>query len=341
MIPERETLFWILGRGGLLGSALPKAIAALVPGGRCWTGPIRQLSWGDHAALRQQLGETACTFSRDVREARAHWAVLWVAGAGVIGTSEQELAAETSALQMLLMLLDEHLLTPSSDTTGLVFLASSAGGIYGNCADAFITEASTPQPISPYGRNKQRQEALFNTWADKRPRVRCRIGRLSNLYGPGQNLAKRQGLISHVSRSLIWGYPIHIYVPLDTIRDYLFVDDCAAQIAACITEWGRPGTPTEIAPFPRVKIFATEQPTTVAQIVRAFLDLPARRHPKIICAPSALGLQQPRRLQFRSIEPPLHADRRRTPLHVGVHKLHEYQLALYRQGCLASPFAFS
>ena len=53
------------------------------------------------------------------------------------------------------------------------------------------------------------------------------IGRFSNLYGPGQNLGKLQGLISRLALSAVTRQPINIFVPLDTIRDYVYVDDAA------------------------------------------------------------------------------------------------------------------
>src|SRR5699024_9202621 len=56
------------------------------------------------------------------------------------------------------------------------------------------------------------------------------IGRLANLYGPGQNLEKPQGLISQLSLSHHTAVPVNVYVSLDTLRDYLYVDDAAALV---------------------------------------------------------------------------------------------------------------
>jgi len=47
------------------------------------------------------------------------------------------------------------------------------------------------------------------------------VGRMSNLYGPGQNLKKVQGLISQMCLRVLTRQPLVLYVPLDTIRDYL------------------------------------------------------------------------------------------------------------------------
>jgi UDP-glucose 4-epimerase len=56
------------------------------------------------------------------------------------------------------------------------------------------------------------------------------IGRFTNLYGPGQDLRKPQGLVSHLCRAHVTGAPIGIYVPLDTLRDYLYVEDAASLV---------------------------------------------------------------------------------------------------------------
>lgn len=337
MTRHRPSLFWIVGGGGLLGSRLRSSIDRDVPGGQCWDPPFSRFSWNSPSQLRVELAESALQFSKAIHERSGGcaWAVVWTAGAGVIGTTEQIFAAETATLQLLLDMVDTHVINTQSGP-GLVFLSSSAGGIYGNCPDQSINEQSECRPISPYGANKQRQEELLNAWADDHPQVICRIGRISNLYGTGQNLSKPQGLISHISKCLIWQQPIHIYVPLDTIRDYVHVDDCSRQIVSCLNVWmGANSTPRGT----RVKIFAAEEPTSVAQIVGAFSRLSSRRRPRVICSPSELGLQQPRRLLFRSIVEPFVAALPKTTLQVGLNQLHHHQMMLYNQGLLAPPFA--
>ena len=331
-----STLFWIIGRGGLLGARLPAALETHVPNAACWDPPVLRFSWGSPLKLAGQLDDSAAAFAADIRRRGCRWGVLWSAGAGVIGTGEDALAAETATLEALLASLGSHL-SEAPRPPGLVFLASSAGGIYGNCTDPLITELSDGRPISAYGRNKQRQEDVLNRWADRHPEVTCRIGRISNIYGPGQNLAKPQGLISHVSRCLIWQRPIHIYVPLDTIRDYIYVDDCARQVACCAAEWLGTDTARGRSSRERIKLFVAEKPTTVAQIVGEFKRLSLRRQPRVICAPSSLGLQQPRCLQFRSGVFPSVSHLAATALQVGISHVHEHHMAMYREGRLAAP----
>jgi UDP-glucose 4-epimerase len=136
---------------------------------------------------------------------------------------------------------------------------------------------------------------------------------------------------------MIWQRPIHIYVPLDTIRDYLHVDDCARQIAFCVGEWLSPTRNSDDSSAGRIKLFVASQPTSVAQIIGCFAHLASHRQPRVICAPSPLGLQQPRRLFFRSVTPPSFAELPTTPLQLGISAVHQHQLSLFHRGRLSPP----
>ena len=86
-----------------------------------------------------------------------------------------------------------------------------------------------------------------------------------------------------------------------------------------------------------MKIFASGRPTTIAQIVGGFSALSVKRHPRVICAPSALGLQQPRSLLFRSVVPPLFDRLPNIPLQIGIHQVYRHQMQLHQQGRLSPP----
>ena len=333
----RSSLVWIVGRGGLLGSQLTVALARAVPGASSWVPPLRAFSWRLPAVLAEQLDAAAAAFVHAARSGFDTWAVLWVAGAGVIGTEETALEEETRALAHLLRLLDRHFAHDETPMPGFLFLASSAGGVYGHCADQPIRESSPCRPISAYGRNKLAQEQLVHDWSQSHPLARCLIGRISNLYGPGQDLSKPQGLISQVSQCIIWQRPIHIYVPLDTIRDYLYIDDGAQQVLSCLAAWAAGRLPPPASGGAQVKLFSAERTTTVAQIVGAFRRIHFGRSPRVICAPTALAAQQPRRLEFRSTTEPDLRSLYRTPLAIGISNVHHYHLARFRQGKLPAP----
>ena len=331
------TLVWVLGKGGLLGAHLVQAITARMRQAECWKCPVPRFTWRDGAILFDQLDSAVRAFAEAIRAGGSSWIVVWAAGGGVVGTTKESLDAETRAWGQLLDLLDRQLITCADPRPGLVFLASSAGGVYGNSPDATLTETSPCVPISDYGRNKLIQEQILQTWAGTRPEVLYLIGRISTLYGPGQNLAKPQGLISHISHRLLYNYPVHIYVPLDTVRDYLYVEDCAAQIAQCLRCLA-PGSPDRPARQGVLKVFAAEQATSVAQIVGVFARILNKRHPRVISAANLITRQHPRNLKIHSVVEPCVRHLPHTPLPVGINRLHQYQLGLYRQGRLPAPW---
>ena len=327
-----STLSWVIGRGGLLGSAVERAINTPV-----WR-PEYLFPWQDPSELREAIADAMTQFQSYLLTGNAiSWNIYWCAGAGVVGTSAAQLAAETATLRFFLDQLRDVIASLPSAVTGQILLASSAGGVYGGSAGRPLTEATIPHPISDYGRAKLAHEQILLDWVHARPNVSTLIGRLSNLYGPGQHLEKPQGLISHMSRCLIFSVPVRIFVPLDTIRDYLFVEDAASLIVAGMRRLRRD------APMggERItKVFGSGSETSVAGLIGVFRQI-AKRHLRLISSQSAVRSQQPAGLQFRSI---LWADERplpRTELLDGVNRVHNHQLALFQAGRLPSPWSGS
>jgi UDP-glucose 4-epimerase len=336
------TLAWVVGSGGLLGSHAARAVRA-APGFLSWSPPGEPLPWEDRARLEARLGAAVQAFVASAGEgAHPEWSVFWCAGAGVVGTSPATLDAESATWELFLARLGRELVTVRSarDRPGRLFLASSAGGIYAGSPDRPLHEGSAPRPISPYGRAKLRQEQELEGWAGRHPQVSILVGRISNLYGPGQKMDKPQGLISHMSRCLIHHEPVHIYVPLDTIRDYVFVEDAAAAIVRWMDRLGR-----EAASSPEgrrvLKICASEEETTIAALLGVFRRL-AKRQLKVVSGLHASRAQQPARLQFRSQvwrDEPRPAG---TTLAIGVDRVYRHQLRLFQAGALPpSPLRFT
>jgi len=296
---------------------MPTETPKLVP----WSPGTSKISWHDPPRALAELSDHVERYSRDVKAAGRAWSVLWCAGAGVIGTTAAALAVETGFFEHLLFLLGKHL----SDVPGQILLASSAGGVYGDNPAQPLTEESLCRPISDYGRNKLRQEGLLLEWASTRPLVSVLIARISNLYGPGQNMDKPQGLIAHISRSLLHHTPVHVYVSLDTLRDYVFVSDCAAHLLRGLDRLA-PGAHI-------VKIFSTGETVSIAGIIAAFARI-AKGHPRIVCASASARSLQPPRLQFLSVTWTDLPSPTRTSLLVGIQRVHQHMLSLFLQGRL-------
>ena len=288
MNPPRSALAWLLGHG-LLGGSLLRALPLALPEVALWPGSGLAPQWSAPKELVIDLESSAAAFATALaRQPEREWCVLWAAGAGVVGTSEEALAQETAALGLLLDALARHRIAPRP---GLLFLASSAGGVHGGDRALPITEASTPAPISAYGRAKLEQERLVTAFCAGQPRVRCLIGRLSNLYGPGQDLSKPQGFISQLCRSALTGQPLHVYVPLDTVRDYLDASDAALAACRALRLLDGPGA--------RVKLLVSQQAVSLGYLLGLFGRV-LKRPMRVVQARQARSGLQAGGLAFRS-----------------------------------------
>ncbi|HTA88817.1 MAG TPA: SDR family oxidoreductase [Polyangiaceae bacterium] len=319
-------LVWVVGAGGMLGSAVCREL-----GSDAWR-PERGFTWQDSARVGQELKEAVGAFAASVSaRAGSAWAVAWCAGAGVVGTSAAALESETKVFQLFLGLLAAE---PSlASARGFVLLASSAGGVYGGTPVCPITEATPPEPISPYGRAKLLQEQLLVSWAESQPRpVATLVARLSNLYGPAQRLDKPQGLISHISRCAIHKAPVHVYVSLDTIRDYLFSEDAGRRIVSGLHRLVRESA---VEALHVTKVYGSEREISIAGLLGVFRQI-TRRGVRVVSGLSSVGALQPRRLQFRSRIWTEDAGGQ-VELVEGISRVYRHQLASFGQGRLPPP----
>ncbi len=176
---------------------------------------------------------------------------------------------------------------------GTIFFASSAGAIYAGVTDEVITEKTPPQPLTAYGEAKLQQEAMLTAWVQERQNVSLLIARISTLYGPAQAKGKAQGLLSHLARSIVTRTPVNIFVPLDTIRDYIHVDDAAEKILRVLHSVRRTSSVV-------TTIVASEESVSIATIVGIVRSL-TRLPPRIITSARSYTAHYPRRLRFRSL----------------------------------------
>ena len=281
------TIAWVLGSSGLLGVALCRQLRR---NGTLLFFPADRLAWNDSGEFAAQLSVAVRAFADRVGAAD-RWEIYWAAGIGTMASSPEALAPETRALSLLLQLLESE--PRMKAVPGSVALASTAGAIYAGSVDDIITENTAPAPTTAYAHAKLEQEALLLRFADSNDHATVLIARISTLYGAGQTAGKKQGLMTYLARSILRNHPVQIYVPYDTIRDYITTDDAAAaMVAAARDTAGKSRTVT--------KIIASERPATIAEIVSIFRRL-ARRAPRIATSANRLSAVYARRVQFRSI----------------------------------------
>jgi len=312
------TVAWVVGSGGLLGSALCRALRR---GGVELFSPVGRLSWTSNAELARQFATAVQAFGSRAAAA-GPWEIYWAAGVSTINSSETSLEAETQSLSSLLRMVESTPLLMA--TPGALAFSSSAGTIYAGSADDIITENTLPAPTTAYARAKLKQEEMVRSFVHANDNMSALLARLSTLYGPGQSLGKPQGLLTNIARLTLKNLPVQIYVPFDTIRDYITSDDAAAVMVAGLRA---------VAENPRVhtKIIASEQPATIAEIIATFRKV-ARRNPRVITSVNKLSGIYPRRVRFQSAAVPVNASLPRTTLLIGIAEVMAAERAALMRG---------
>jgi len=301
----------VVGRG-LLGGAVYRLLGdsgrepqgVTVP----WSDPDRALS-----ALNGAAADAA-------GRADGAWDLVWCAGAGVVATSEEALDGEVALLRSFLDGVDRP---PRA-----MFLASSAGGVYAGSSHPPFSESHDPRPASAYGAAKLATETAARALAARGTRVA--IGRYANVYGPDQDLGKPQGLVSQLCLGRVTGKPVRIYVSMDTLRDYVYVEDAAAVAVAMLDRVAEEPESTVV-----VKIVASGVGTTVAELVSASTRGFRRRLPVVQAVRGDAGQVRDLRLRSRVW---VDLDRLvRTPLVVGLRATAEGVAARHRAARLVTP----
>jgi UDP-glucose 4-epimerase len=212
-------------------------------------------------------------------------------------------------------LLEEIADRPRLARTGALFLASSAGGVYAGSPDLPpFTEHSRVGALVAYGRTKLDMEREVTRCAGSTG-IAVLVGRIANLYGPGQNLAKAQGLVSQLSRAYLTGQPITIYVSLDTMRDYVYAEDVGDLVVAGLSSLRArvQGQPEQVV----VKVVATGNSLTIGSLVGEATRHHRARARVVVKAPQE-GSGQIRDLRLRSVVWNQLDAHLRTPMAVGM-----------------------
>lgn len=312
------TIAWVIGSGGLLGTALCRALRR---DGTALFVPQARFQWHDPVALEASMKAAIEQLESQLGGA-PRWELYWAAGVGTMSGGEADIQPETRALSQMLQLLGASALLTA--TPGAVSMASSAGAIYAGSTDSVITEQTQPHPTTPYALAKLQQENLVATFVQTHANLCGMAARISTLYGPGQANGKKQGLLTHIARKIIRNQLIQIYVPFDTIRDYISADDAASAMIRSLR--AQPATSRFL-----VKIVASERPTTIAEIVSTFKRI-VRRAPRIVTSANRMTSLYSRRVQFRSVVLPATGTVASTSLAIGISQLMIAERAAFGQG---------
>jgi len=210
---------------GLIGSAVVRAImqegmpsAITLP-----------FSWKDPDRREDDLTSMRETMLRTMAGSVRHVEVVWTAGPAGFGAGwaevEEELAAFERVVRICLLLRDTF---PTARHR--FHMMSSAGGIFEG--QRFVGKQALPTPCRPYGHLKLEQEQR----AKRLPAsIVPFIYRASSVYGLGL-FGGRAGLIVTLIKSAKQYSPSHIVGRLDTIRDYVLVNDIGKFVAQCMNK---------------------------------------------------------------------------------------------------------
>jgi len=251
-------LTWVIGSGGLIGSAINQRSTQ-----RFDPGPI---PWRDDESAGAALEQYLQVFAIQTRG--NPWSIVWAAGAGTTVSGEDQFTREVDVFSRFVRSLREA--TP--DGPGTFALISSAGGVHAGSPDPPFDEGTEPAPISPYGRAKLEQERITEeTLTGTLPVLICRV---SNAYGPGQDITKLQGLISRLALCTYRKEPLHLFVSTSTVRDYIFTTDIADAVHAWLK-----ATHQSLEATSRIVVIASGEGTSIARLVKIAGDVSHRRIP--------------------------------------------------------------
>ena len=299
---------WTIGAGGLVGQAIAKTTRSAVS--------AVPIPWTDPRACQEVLTTAAQAFLDGV--GGEPWCVVWASGSGTVGTAKHTLEEETRTVRGFAEMFARLLSSRSTGLPpGLCVLISSAGGVHAATPNPPYSSTSVPRPLSDYGRAKLAQEEIWTgTFAGICPTL---VARLSNVYGEAQRIEKRQGLISQLAYSAATRQPLHIYVPLDTVRDYIHTDDAAKLIAGHIAD--RCGH-SNLAPGTDTVIVASGEGTSIATLIRMMTNVCHRKVP-IAAAANESATGQARDSRFVPDLPAGFRDSGTRPLPSGLQQVYQ------------------
>lgn len=306
---------WIVGAGGLLGSSVVDSVPTA---SRTWF-PAARVDWSTPDSWADSFGSA-------VRQLNAasdgdDWSIWWCAGRATVSSGDEELGEERRAIQALLNAIAR---SPRRwRERGSFVFSSSAGAVYAG-TDAVPIELDSPTaPVTAYGRSKLELEEVVRRSATEMG-MRSVVARITNLYGPRQDLGKGQGLVSRVCSSIMNRRPVPVFVSLGTVRNYVYASDAARVTWGLVQDESRGSSVTRVVCSPAnvsvggvlkmCEMIADERPLVRLEARSDSADLSR----SVFFDPAAVGID---RFPY-------------TPFHVGVHHVVSSMLEARQAGRL-------
>jgi UDP-glucose 4-epimerase len=249
-------IIWVVGAGGLLGSAVVRS--AHERGDTVLAS--FNIPWSDSSGTVESIRADARKLADSISgEPEQRWGIVWAAGHATTASDEQQLNSELATFRSCLAAINTEL---RGKRGGVFALASSAGGVYAGSDNPPFSSKSEPVPLGGYGQLKLQQEIAARGLLD--PSTNVLIARIANLYGPGQDLDKLQGLISRLALTSVTKEPLTMFVPLDTLRDYISADDAAARLLHWMSVDAESLT---------IRVIASGQATSLGYLINLMKDI--------------------------------------------------------------------
>ncbi len=109
---------------------------------------------------------------------------------------------------------------------GRIIFLSSGGTVYGKLHETPVKEDHAVAPITAYGAGKATAEVYLSLYRALHG-LDCRIARVANPYGAGQDLSRGLGAVTTFLHNALLGQPIVIWGNGDVVRDYIHISDVA------------------------------------------------------------------------------------------------------------------
>ena len=260
-----QPITWVVGAGGVLGTALT---ASLKVRNRRMFYPAKRLACGRPDLACTQIKSLVQRFSELIDPA-VGWEIYWAGGVSSMNSSIDQLTIETRYLSHLIDMIGSQ--SRLLKIPGCFCFSSSAGAIYSAASTRLLNEESPVCPSTNYGKQKLIQEQIVSTSKLARSGSAIFIARISTLYGIQEPGKQPKGLIAILVDHLLKRQPTHVFVPLETIRDYLWSQD-AAEIL--IESSKRAFEQRQSV----IKIVSAERPTTIAELLHTIQQISKRRH---------------------------------------------------------------